>query len=102
MNLIIATSISIYLAISLYFGKNWLKFFKASSTKTPENYFLSLIILVIITISWPFVLPLYLITSLSSFILKGLFSTKPKNTYLEESIPAVPLTTTPAYQSEKV
>ncbi|XWK86829.1 MAG: hypothetical protein U7127_21875 [Phormidium sp.] len=101
MNLIIATSISIYLAISLSFGKNWLKFFKSSSTKTPENYFLSLIILVIITISWPLVLPLYLITSLSSFVVKRLFSEKPKNTYLTESIPAVPLTVTPGYQTEK-
>jgi hypothetical protein len=101
VNLIIAISISIYLAISLYFGKNWLKFFKTSSTKTPENYFLSLVILVIITISWPLVLPLYLITSLSSFVVKRLFSEKPKNTYFEESIPAVTLTATTVYQSEK-
>lgn len=101
MNLIIASSIITYLLISLYFARNWLKFFKSSSTQTPENYFLSLIILVIITISWPLVIPLYLITSLTNFFFKRLFSAKPKNTYFNQSIPTVSVTSTNVYQSEK-
>lgn len=102
MNLIIAASVIIYLLISLYFANNWLKFFKSSSTPTPENSFLSLIILIIITISWPLVLPLYLITSLSSFVVKRVFSAKPKNTFFDQSITTVPLTATTVYQSKKV
>lgn len=101
MNLIIGSSIIIYLIISLYFAKNWLKFFKSSSTPTPENYFLSLIILVIITFSWPLVVFLYLITSLTNFIFKRLFLAKPKNTYFHQSIPTVTVTATNVYQSEK-
>jgi len=98
----LAASIIIYLLISLYFARNWLKFFKSSSTPTPENYFLSFIILVIITISWPLVVPLYLITSLTSFVAKRLFSAKPKNSYFDQSIPALTPTANTAYQSEKV
>lgn len=102
MNLIIASSIILYLLISLYFAKNWLKFFQSSSTPTPENYFLSLIILVIITFSWPLVVPLYLIISLTNFIFKRLFSAKPKTTYFDQSITTVPLTATTVYQSKKI
>lgn len=102
MNLVITTSIIIYLLISLYFGKNWLDFFKSYATPNPANYFLSLIVLVIISISWPLAICLYLITSLSGFVAKQLFSAKRKNTNLHQSIPAVTLTATPIYQSEKI
>lgn len=102
MNLIIVALVITYLLISLYFGKNWLKFFKSSSTPTPENSFLSLVILALITISWPLLVPLYLITSLSSFVVKRIVSAKTKNTYFDQSITVVPLTVTTVCQTEKV
>jgi hypothetical protein len=61
-----------------------------------------LIILVIITISWPLMMPLYLITSLASFIVKRLFTAKPKNTYFYQTVAPVTLSVTPVCQSEKV
>ncbi|MFB2839230.1 hypothetical protein [Floridanema evergladense] len=102
MNLVIATSIIIYLLISFYFGKNWLDFFKPYAAPTPESYFLSFVVLVIITISWPLVVPLYLITFLTSFVAKGLVSAKPKKTDFKQSTTTFTLTVTPVYQSEKV
>jgi hypothetical protein len=101
VNLIITASVITYLLISLYFAKNWFNFFKSSSTPSPQNYFLSFIILIVITISWPLMLPLYLITSLASFIVKRLFTTKPKNTYFYQTVTPLPLTVTPVCQSEK-
>lgn len=102
MNLIIIAFIVTYLFISFYFARNWLKFFKSSSTPTPENLFLSLIVLVLIVVSWPFLFPLYLITYSLSFVVKRLFSVKPKNTYCHQSNLALPLTVTNIYENERV
>lgn len=102
MNLIIIAFIVTYLFISFYFARNWLKFFKSSSTPTPENLFLSLIVLVLIVVSWPFLFPLYLITYGLSFVVKRLFSVKPKNTYCHQSNLALPLTVTNIYENERV
>lgn len=102
MNLIIATAIIVYFIISLYFVRNWLKFFKSSSTPTPENSFLSLLILITITVSWPFVLPLYLIMYGINFMMKWLFTPKLKNTYCDRSITAFTFADTNVYKSEKV
>lgn len=102
MNLIIAASVIIYLLISLYFCNNWLKFSKSSVTPTPGNSFLSLIILVIIMISWPLAVPLYLITFLSSFIVKKVFPAKPKNAYFYQTVSPVTVTATTVCQGEKV
>lgn len=102
MNLIIAASVIIYLLISLYFAKNWLKFFKSSSTPTTENSFLSLVILITITVSWPFVLPLYLIIYGINFIMKLLFTPKPKSTYCDRSITAFTFADPNIYKTKKV
>lgn len=91
-----------YLFISFYFARNWLKFFKSSSTPTTENLFLSVIILLLIVVSWPFLFPLYLITYVLSFVVKRLFSVKPKNTYCQQSNLALPLTVTNIYENERV
>ncbi len=46
-------SVFAYLLISSYFFINWLKFFKQKPTQSPEDFFLSLVLLVIATILWP-------------------------------------------------
>ena len=47
-----------YLLTSLYFCKNWLRFFKRNANLSVEDRFLSVVILVIATISWPVVVPI--------------------------------------------
>ena len=56
INLIIA-----YLLITFYFFINWLKFFYSSFPWSIEDKFLSVVVLVIATILWPFVVPISLL-----------------------------------------
>jgi len=100
--MILAASAFSYLAISFYFARNWFKFFKPSAKTTPGNLFLSLVILVIVMISWPLVIPIYFIASASSFIGKRLFSAKPTNTYFYPPISAVTLTVSTETIGEKI
>ena len=48
-----------YLLISSYFFTNWLNFLQKKPRFSPEEMLLSLVILVIVTILWPFVVPIY-------------------------------------------
>ena len=54
MNLIIVA----YLVMTSYFFMNWLKFFKRSPKLSPEEMYLSMVILLIATILWPIVVPI--------------------------------------------
>jgi len=54
----LTTSVFVYLVISSYFFTNWLKFFKRKSRLSPEEIFLSFVILVVATILWPVVVPI--------------------------------------------
>ena len=47
-----------YLVMTSYFFMNWLKFFKRSPKLSPEEMFLSIVILLIATIFWPIVVPI--------------------------------------------
>ena len=73
MSLTIIALLAVYLSITLYFYTNWLKFFRRSSTLSPENWFLSIVLLAIVMVLWPFVMPINLMVSFSSFIGKRLF-----------------------------
>lgn len=61
MELLQINLISAYLLITFYFFINWLKFFNSSCILSIEDKFLSVVILVIATILWPFVVPIYLL-----------------------------------------
>lgn len=54
----LTTSVFVYLLISSYFFTNWLKFFKRKPRLSPEEIFLSFVILVVATILWPVVVPI--------------------------------------------
>jgi len=56
--MLLVTLVFAYLIISLHFLRNWLKFFRREPRLSPEDKFLSLVILVIATILWPFVVPI--------------------------------------------
>ena len=58
MELLQTALIIAYLLITSYFFINWLKFFKQTSSLSVEEEFLSVVVLVIATILWPFVIPL--------------------------------------------
>ena len=61
MELLQINLISAYLLITSYFFINWLKFFNSSSSLSIEDKFLSVVVLVIATILWPFVVPISLL-----------------------------------------
>ena len=62
MYILQASLLSLYLLLTFSFFINWLKFFKKAPLSSVEDRFLSVIILVIATILWPFVIPInYLI-----------------------------------------
>jgi len=52
------TLVFAYLLITCYFATNWLKFFKRQPILSPEDKFLSLVILFIAITLWPFVVPI--------------------------------------------
>lgn len=58
MKLLIAALVVAYLLITCYFFTNWLKFFKRNHRLSPEEMFLSLVVLLISTILWPLVVPI--------------------------------------------
>ena len=53
------------LLVSFYFFSNWLKFFNRNSLSV-EDSFLSFVILVIVTMLWPFVVPISLLQLLTA------------------------------------
>ena len=57
--------IAAYLLVSFYFFSNWLKFFNRISLSV-EDSFLSFVILVIVTMLWPFVIPIFLLQLLTA------------------------------------
>lgn len=59
MQTLLVTLIGVYIIISFYFFINWLNFFKQRPEPTPEDRFLSLVILVISTILWPLAIAMY-------------------------------------------
>ena len=58
-------SIAAYLFVSFYFFINWLKFFNRIRLSV-EDSFLSFVILVIVTMLWPFVVPMSLMQLLTA------------------------------------
>lgn len=56
--------ITAYLLISFYFFINWLKFFNHAPSWSIEDRFLSVVILIVATILWPFVVPISFIDEL--------------------------------------
>ena len=56
---ILQTSLVIlYLLLTFSFFINWLKFFKKAPRLSVEDWFLSVVLFVIATILWPFVIPI--------------------------------------------
>jgi hypothetical protein len=53
-----------YLFVTSYFFINWLKFFNRSPSLSIEDRFLSVVILIIATLLWPFVVPISFIDEL--------------------------------------
>jgi hypothetical protein len=49
-----------YLLIFFYFGSRWLIFARNNLKSTPDEVFLSLIVLLLVTIFFPFTIPFYL------------------------------------------
>jgi hypothetical protein len=66
MNIIQATFFVAYLLITFYFLLNWLKFFNQKNISSPEEQFLSLIILMATIISWPFLVPISAVQALKA------------------------------------
>ncbi len=66
MNIIQATFFVAYLLITFYFLLNWLKFFNQKNISSPEEKFLSLIILMATIISWPFLVPISAVQALKA------------------------------------
>jgi uncharacterized protein with PQ loop repeat len=66
MNIIQAISLVAYLLITFYFLLNWLKLFNQKNISSPEDIFLSLVILMITIISWPFLVPISAIQALKA------------------------------------
>jgi len=58
--------VSFYLIKTCHFGLNWLKFFNPDFLISTEDRFLSMIILFIAIIFWPFVIPISCIAFLSN------------------------------------
>lgn len=55
-----------YLLITLYFFNNWLKFFNRSLLLSVEDRFLSVVVLILVTILWPFVIPVFFLKLLKN------------------------------------
>lgn len=53
INLVIA-----YLLITFYFLINWLRFFNSPRSLSVEDKLLSIVVLIVATIFWPFVVPI--------------------------------------------
>lgn len=58
MELIQTALVIAYLLITSYFFINWLKFFNQTPSSSVEDRFLSVVVLSIATILWPFVIPI--------------------------------------------
>ena len=58
MELLQTALVIAYLLITSYFFINWLEFFNQSPSSSVEESFLSVVVLVIATILWPFVIPI--------------------------------------------
>ena len=58
--------VAAYLLVSSHFFINWLKFFNRSRRLSVEDSFLSVVILVITTILWPFIIPISLLELLKA------------------------------------
>lgn len=58
------TLIIAYLIVSSYFFMNWVKFFKQNRSLSVEDSFLSFVLLVIVTVLWPFVVPISFLKTL--------------------------------------
>ena len=58
MKILITALVVAYLLITSCFFINWLKFFKRNRRLSPDEMFLSLVVLVISTILWPLVVPI--------------------------------------------
>ena len=57
-----------YLFVTLWFSINWLNFFKRVLSLSVEDSFLSFVILFIVTVLWPFVVPISLLKHLKARI----------------------------------
>ncbi|WP_250122481.1 hypothetical protein [Chroococcidiopsis sp. CCMEE 29] len=66
MNIIQATLFIAYLLITFYFLLNWFNFFSWKNISSPEENFLSLLILMITLISWPFLVPISAVQALKA------------------------------------
>lgn len=64
------TFLATYLLPSSIFLTNWLKFFKQKNNLSPEESFLSFILLLIATILWPLTIPHYCLKFLQTKIPK--------------------------------
>lgn len=64
------TFLSAYLLPSSMFLSNWLKFFKRRNNLSPEESFLSFILLLIATILWPLTIPYYCLELLKTKMAK--------------------------------
>lgn len=58
MELLQTALVIAYLLITSYFFINWLEFFNQTPSSSVEDRFLSVVVLVIATILWPFVIPI--------------------------------------------
>jgi hypothetical protein len=66
MNIIQATLFIAYLLITFYLLLNWFNFFSWKNISSPEEKFLSLLILIITLISWPFLVPISAVQALKA------------------------------------
>lgn len=58
MELLQTALIIAYLLVTSYFFINWLKFFNRTPSSSVEDRFLSVVVLIIATILWPFIIPI--------------------------------------------
>ncbi|MGJ5676366.1 MAG: hypothetical protein ACR9NN_22625 [Nostochopsis sp.] len=59
MNKMLSALVISYLLMTCYFCINWLRFHLRHLTNSPEDIFLSLVILAIATIFWPLLIPIH-------------------------------------------
>lgn len=50
--------VAFYLLVTTYFARNWVSFFQNKDNFSPEEMFLSLVVLIIATFLWPLVIPI--------------------------------------------
>jgi hypothetical protein len=87
MNTIIAASICIFLAGSCYFLMNWMTFFHRQPNPSVEDRFLAFTILIVATIFWVLLIPVYCFRLFTNFL-----SNMPKATK-QQTINTAKLTT---------